>query len=417
MKKVVILAILCLFILVPVFIPEVSAQNILDQLFAPLAGLDIARAYDKYSTVWDLAIYLVIFVGIAKVTLGKMFGENRGGRAIVTGVGIVLAISLVLMERQMGWSLRSFGPVAAGIFTILIGITIFQGLQRLTANRTLSSSATVVMLYFSMRAVSPNIFDWMQKNEWTAFLHSILLIAVFIALFQGVRALFPRSEEAMRTLARKVKQPVETARDLRLPKEEKQEKAIIRSRLERITKKEMKESKKIIRDLQEIMKITDEHGGSAEGRRLISQKIADIVPREHEATRLLAALKDIDTKLMRFDLRVFESLRERYRKLPDNLKKKLRITITEQRAKLGCEEKLRYFEKKIEEYDKDFTYSLKMVIVNLNAGKTEDSKKWINEAIRYEYGILRICKQMKVLEDLMIKITKREFREFKKLRK
>jgi hypothetical protein len=102
----------------------------LGELFRPLEYIDLSRLYERYAILIDLAIYLLIFVGLAQVTLGKRF-QGNGGKAIAIGIGVSLAISLAIAEQLLGFSLRSFGPIAAGIFLGILGVMIFRLVQHL----------------------------------------------------------------------------------------------------------------------------------------------------------------------------------------------------------------------------------------------------------------------------------------------
>ncbi len=97
----------------------------LEELFRPFEFLDIAEMYDYYSGIVDLFIYLLIFTGAAQVTLGRRF-TGRGARAISARTGICLSLAMVMAEEKFGFSIRSFGPVAAGILVLLLGVMIYR---------------------------------------------------------------------------------------------------------------------------------------------------------------------------------------------------------------------------------------------------------------------------------------------------
>ena len=84
-------------------------NSFIDTLFRPFQGLQLPVLYDSYATVIDLIIYLILFVGLAKATIGKRF-ETAG---VPVAIGIALAIGLTLSERTLGFSLRTLGPLAA----------------------------------------------------------------------------------------------------------------------------------------------------------------------------------------------------------------------------------------------------------------------------------------------------------------
>ena len=56
-------------------VAPVSA-SVVDDLFSPFDGVDFSRPYDQYSSIIDLIIYAIMFVGLSQATLGKRF-EGR----------------------------------------------------------------------------------------------------------------------------------------------------------------------------------------------------------------------------------------------------------------------------------------------------------------------------------------------------
>ena len=84
----------------------------LEELLSPFEFLDIGGIYERYSSAIDFTIAFLLFLGIAKVTLGRRF-EGRGGKLIVTSVALALSVGFSLMEQEMHFSLRSFGAFGA----------------------------------------------------------------------------------------------------------------------------------------------------------------------------------------------------------------------------------------------------------------------------------------------------------------
>ena len=87
------------------------------------------QQFSKYLVI--KTVYLVIFTGLAQVTLGRHFGESRGAKAIVAGIGFLLAVSLAAMETTMGFNITQFGPYAAAILVILAAAVFYKLLNAL----------------------------------------------------------------------------------------------------------------------------------------------------------------------------------------------------------------------------------------------------------------------------------------------
>ena len=80
-KKLLLLTIISLFLISSIGV-YAAEDSILDSVFGALAGdsFDMTEFYGKYSNFVDFLLYLILFIGIAQMTLGKRF-EGRGGKA------------------------------------------------------------------------------------------------------------------------------------------------------------------------------------------------------------------------------------------------------------------------------------------------------------------------------------------------
>jgi len=159
-KRDIILILLGIFIFsILAYSAAAQQAGMIESLLKPFGNIEVV--YAKYSTLIDLAIYLVIFLGLAQYTLGRKF-KGAGSRAIITGVGLVFAVGLALFERQAGFNLIAFGPIAALIFTIILAIAVWLGLQNfeIPCIDDLGKAAIVyIIFYTTMQALVPNIID------------------------------------------------------------------------------------------------------------------------------------------------------------------------------------------------------------------------------------------------------------------
>ena len=174
-----------------------QAPNFWEAIFQPF-GSRLESVYDKFGPFIDAVIYLIIFLGLTQATLGRVFESRKGGKAVMTGVGIVLAISLALWEREAGFNIKSFGPVAALILIALMGYAIWTALKSLEIEGldTFTTTAIAYLLVFnSMAAVVPNVIQWINKNmpivgAILALLAAVFTIAIIIKIIMWIISLF-----------------------------------------------------------------------------------------------------------------------------------------------------------------------------------------------------------------------------------
>lgn len=88
-----------------------------------LDNLHLAELYSAAPHAWDSVLYLILFVGIAQVTLGRI-DHGRGGRAIVASVGSILGTSAGVTAWRAGFTLDALGPIAWLLLAVVVLIVI-----------------------------------------------------------------------------------------------------------------------------------------------------------------------------------------------------------------------------------------------------------------------------------------------------
>jgi hypothetical protein len=391
------------------------SASVIDDLFSPFDGVDFSRTYDQYSSIIDLFIYAIMFVGISQATLGRRF-EGKGGKAVVSAVGMVLAIGLTISERTLGFNLRSFGPLAAGLFIFFVGFMIYMGIKTAGMDGASSGSIALVITYFSIRAVAPSFFDWMAGNKYTSWLHAVLLIAVLISVYRIFRLIMPGRDKhlgkaALKFAKENTKKPQEMLAQLH---DEKREKEFIKTRLEKITESAIKNSGQIILELVDVKKLIEQYGGTVHGRYLLARKIETITPKEHQARRLFASIQEMVKKLSEFDHNNFDKLKDQYHKLSHAARKEIHAEFKAEWHKIGAEKDIARHEKELSEYDRNFAHAVSMVIVALKADKIKTAHSWIDEAIKWEKRVHKSFKELEHLEKKIEAYTRKEIKAEKK---
>ncbi len=375
------------------------SANLLTELLSPFESTNFSEIYNSYYSIIDFIIYLILFVGLSQVTIGKRF-EARGGKAIVVAIGLVLAIGLTVSESYMGFNLRSFGPLAAAIFIFMVGFVIFVGIKSAGMESVGASSITLVLTYFSIRSVSPSFFDWMISNKYLSWLHSVILIAVLISVYKIFRIFFLKKEESAEPksdglLKNAVSKPINFIGHL---KEEKSELNFIKKKLEKITNEAGKDSKQIIKDLLEIKKFIHEFGNSDKGRKLISKKIESIIPKERQVHLRIQTLREMVQRISNFDIRNFENLQNEYKSLSKSEQNRIEKELKVEWKKLDVEKQMIRLEEAIKKYDQLFTHHLELLIVSLRSNKIKSAIEQIDETIKYEKNLQTTFRHIEKLE-------------------
>lgn len=124
-------------------------------------ALDLGAWYHTAPWAIDSLVYLVVFVGIARVTLGSRF-EGRGGTAITAGVGIALAVGATLTARQAGFSLIELGPLAWLMLLLVLGLTLFDLLRRCGLTALPACGISLIVIWITAATLGDALSDWLS---------------------------------------------------------------------------------------------------------------------------------------------------------------------------------------------------------------------------------------------------------------
>ena len=323
-------------------------QDLLDTLFGPLEGLDFEYLYDRYHTGIDFVLYCFVLIFVCRLGLARMFpGEH--GEKLGNVLGIVLAISLSAAEHTLGFSLKSFGPIAAGLIILIVALVLYNMMRHVGAGHTAAGATALIVTYFTMRAVLPGFFLWAKSNEWANYLHALLILAVLVALWRFISALLePKETSALKRMVSKVRG--DSGGFVEIPrKREMAEWEVVRKRLNRLTIRGRKESKRIIQMLEGILDIIKDYGDDKRVADHICGALNRLKAREHVLLLELTRARHVDKTLMRFDLSQYRQLKARYKNLSKEQQKECRELFENERKKLGIEKKIEELERENKE--------------------------------------------------------------------
>lgn len=374
--------------------------SLIDDLLIPFQVSDFSTLYDSYGPLIDLIIFSIFFVGLSQAALGKRF-DSRGGKAVVAAVGLVLAIALLISESQLGFNLRSFGPLAAGIFIFIVGSTIFYGFKKTGMKSLNSGSIALIVTYFSIRAVTPNFFTWMMGNPYTAWIHSVIIIGVIVSITKLAITFF--SNTGWVEEKRSKKNPKAKAIfDLNYFKKKNSDKKLmqkqINSQLNGLTKDVTQKTDKTVINFNELKKIIEEYASSGTGRKQIIRKLEDICLDEKQITSDIIKLTNLCHKLAKFDHRNFKFLIKQFRELPKPQQKSIENELKNQWSKIDAENKIMKLDKSIHAANSTVNHTLKMIISALKENKIKDCLEWVDIGIKFEQKLLMLLEQLKDLE-------------------
>ncbi len=374
----------------------------LEEVFRPFEFLDIAEMYEHYSGIVDLFIYLLIFTGTAHVTLGKRFA-GRGAKAISAGTGICLAIAMIIAEEKFGFSIRSFGPVAAGILVLLLGVMIYRLFHYMGMVRAGAWSVAYVTIFIAMHAIAPEFFIWLDEN--IPVLNVVALIALIMAIIGSILPLLHTGTDG-KTFEMRLHQYAMPGRNREHDALRKEVKFIKRG-IRPIAKKAVKESDGTVEDLQSVGKAINRYGHIPQARKIIIEQMARILPKEHELQNRIMQLRDLNMKMLRFDSSIFsEKSGLQFNNMSPEEKNGYRKEIKDEIERIDLEKQVQQIEQKLEQCMMETNQYLTFAGEALKEGKAEESLQAIDGAVASEREISELTQRVKKLEGILLSLAK-----------
>ena len=376
-------------------------HDLLDTLFGPFEGLNVEYLYDKYHMGVDFLLYLSVLVFACRLALSRIYGDQHG-RSLGTAVGVVLAISLSVTQRTLGLSAKSFGPIAAGLIILMVGLVVHNMMRHTGTGHAAGASIALIVTYFSMRAVLPEFFLWTQQNKWANYLHCLLVLAILVALWRVISALFaPHEVSALKRAVRKISDDSGRSADTS-KRREAAEWRLVHNRLKKLTIRGRRECAKIIRILEEVSVIIRDNGSDERVAEATCRTLNELKMREHRLLSELSRIQKLDKRLTRFDLSQYHEFKQRYQRMNEEQRAECKRLFAEGRRKLGTEDAIKTLVGRAEAYAVQFDQSMDSACGCLEAGRTKDAESWIAKAIEQEKEAEKVIQDIRDQEKALL---------------
>lgn len=411
-KKLLLLLIVSLFLISSIAV-HAADESILDSVFSALSGdsFNMKSFYDKYGNFVDFTLYLILFIGIAQLTLGKKF-EGTGGKAVQIVVGIILAVGLSVWAASQNpkFTLASFGPLAAAVLILIIIVALFaifkSFLPETTLGKTESFIFAVVLAWWMAQAVSPATIDWIYGLKMVGGLikatMAILTVVALILLIMKI--IVP----AFGTLGNKEKSEAEE-NEVKEESLARREKKFVESGLHDISKGAIKETGHLKSSLERVKEMLNTIQRPEQRQKIISTIQNELLPSFEKIGSLTQKIADVESKidlLIRKEAQdnnaVKSQLIARYGSEKNAL---AQINAVKKRLKQEFREsnEVKEIIRKISELESHFKDSLQRAISYINLGDKDHANLYINAAIT---TVDDIEKEFKGLDTEAVKLDK-----------
>lgn len=356
---------------------------------AATVALDVPRIYNEYAPFIDFFLYLAFFIGIVQVGLGKTLPN----KAVTISLATILAIGAASMEPIFGFTLRTFGPVAVGIFLLVSGVLIYRTLRAFEVHRLGAGAVVVILLYLGLAAFLPDLNATLTRAVPVLPLLIVLIVAILVARFSSTGKFGPLPREVATDIAPELAEEAQ----------------LVRSFIAR-TSATRKDSRGLLTALTELLQLVDRVGTVPDARNALAQRMKQVLPTVHPLEDEVGALEDLVSRLERVDLRLFADLKRVYPRLEQKDQKAVRAEIREAVAKVGAEERIRKLAKQIREHATTLRSLIDKSERALRDADIERSRDAIEQAISHEQSAEHLLDEIKDLESALEELTTRELK-------
>lgn len=376
----------------------------------PLAGFDIGALYNRYHAGVDFILYLFILIPTCRLALTRLY-PGTYGRSLGTAMGVVMAISLSIAERTLGFSMRSFGPIAAGIVIMMATLTIYSLMRHVGASHVTCGTTALIITYFTMRAVLPGFFLWAQKNEWASYLHALLVLAILVAIWRVIQAMFtPHEVSALKHAVKNVSGNSGGFIDVSR-RGDASEWRTVRHWMIKLTLQGKRECKKVIEILEKAREIVLKHGSDEHVAADVCKALNDLKAREHVLVSQLERIRAVDKQLERFDLSQYRNLQQAYQRLSKEQQAQCKRLFAEERDKLAVEGAIDKYASRAEGYATQFNQCVDNACNSLQARKGREAADWITRAVEQEHEAEKLIEDMRQQEKVLLSLLGRQIAE------
>ncbi|MEK7476387.1 MAG: hypothetical protein AAB152_12245 [Candidatus Coatesbacteria bacterium] len=362
--------------------------------FDSLKYLDLSGIYAQYSSLIDLTLYFIIFLGLSKFVFDKRF-PGRGGKAITIGVGAVLAVSLAVAEGRLGFNLQSFSPIAGLIVILAVGFVLYALWRGMGTPVWISILISLVVMYFGVGSVTPAFLVWVGAH--IPLLYVAVVLAIVVLVIAGLFSLMDHIEGS------KLSHYLDPAPGWERDPRAKQD--VLREE-ESMLALEQRVGGEVAHGLKESYLQLARHGAKPVLAERIQSAVIDAQDKEHLLMQKLDYLDTVNKKLKAFDLGLFHNLTREYTRLTAAQQPKMRKFIERERSRFFEEADIEDLASKAKAALAEYQATLQRAADELHKNNAPKATEWLKRAVDLEEVVNRMLRKLQGREHQLRKLIK-----------
>jgi len=380
-------------------------------LFLPLDQFKPTEILSQYSEWIYFTLILIFFISVAGITLKKHF-DRPYVKPLIISVGLMLTVGIFRYKHTLTTIFKGWG-ILGTILLVVIAATIPYGLCRgFGLSGSKAFYLTYILFYILSWVQFPQIyyfFGYKNLGLVNLALFILFIVAIFKMVLSG-KALpaISTNLSGNQTFDPEIDQEIKIQGD---------EKWLIEKNAENLTKIEIRTVDDIAESLAEIQRIIDSHRNNLQqkDREAISNILKNILKKEEILKKSILNLRKIFQKISIMDVNQLREQQERLAKVDGKERQILKAEIAAEEDKLEIEKKVMGFEDKLDQYVNSFNKHLEIAVEYMRGSVYPyDAKPYLDKARIILKEIFGILKEIKKLEENLLKMTKLESKLLKK---
>ncbi len=379
-------------------LPTVS-RDPLSMILSPFRGIRLQDVYHQHASIIDFVIFLILFIGISRATIGKKF-PGTPGRIMSVALGIILALSLSITQHRMNFNLASLGPFALVMLLAIAGIMLSQMLISLGIHNKISIAIAYIAIYASIRAFSPSFFDWLVRS--IPFLAGIMSLSLIAAMLVLLFAIFPKlNQRPGADISMNLSPGV-------YPKMQKISSNV--DSAERVSQGLVIDDEDVFKRFNKIRQYLLSLIENNEGRTHLIDALRGVNLKKHDLYERFQRLQNIDKAIQKQDLEMLQKLYTDLKRIPKERSSMLITALNSTRERINLEKEIAAFENKIESIMEKMGEIIRICCGAIERGDVALARRSIDDAIQLEKStktmLSGIAKLERVLKSLIDRFMK-----------
>ena len=330
-----------------------------------------------------------------------------------------------------GWlhlSLQGFGLVGAAMVILVIFFVVYGMIRGFGMEKSTAIPLGYAMLYTSLWAVSPNIFDTFADRM--PIINGILLILFIASIFKLVAGFFRHSKNpiaAIRELKTTKPETIETPQQIENEKQvdkeihdEKKENKLVKKHAIKITKTEIHTIEDIRNILQQMVRLIKQKGNSVDQNEVaqLTYNLRQIYAKEEIMRKGLALLQRHTKAYNAIHKKNIEAEVDRLKTTQDKTQRGIiEEEIHYQRQMLQVLDFLRTNEAKIQEFTQKFNKLIYDAMTKVKSNYPRDALSYLNHANGRLNQMRKIFDRQKHFEKYLLSVNKKTIADLKEEKK